>query len=1123
MNKEKLKSNKENTAYKKFFNEKINIRKRYNYFTFLFVIVFSVLVLSSFYTMIIKGKEYREISDTKRIKDIYLAAPRGNIYDRNGKLLAGTKSSFTVQLLADQLTELKGEEKNKQIKTLIRLLEEDGANYIEDLPIDMNVFSYPNKKDYFTEKLLPEDKVVEAIEKNHLMGEFLRYYQKSNDQGGYDFYIANRALSALESKGITCPINIKYQDGQVIGEFIEDDSYKEFLEKHKFTGSENPLDAINSLIADDKTVIRKILNHPTARKLAYDMLGKFNLKDNVTLEDYVISSDKDNLLNKAELSKNFPFISLDSTAKADFIGISETSLSALLVKADTNEKKEVINPAAILIDLIEKKTKSKIGLVSKVDSSGKSIEIEYADKDQATSEKPLDILVRKAKESGVLEEFFTRDDIKFAAQDANTSLAIVPKISVIEWDYIFVKEKADLLEKYKAKKDIGPKELLDKIKEYYKIDSDDDFETLAIISIIRRIEKQGHLSYQPINLAYNIKNKTISKIGEQLDANKGIRISSEPVRYYPEGDTLAHVLGYLGRIAQESEIQKYVKEMKYDPNELIGKTGIEESFEYALRGKSGKRVVEVDSTGNSTKTLKEISPESGDHVYLSTDLELSKVAQAALKQTLEKVREGGSFDSKWGSVQMRTNDAEGRPYYNANSGAVVALDIETGEVLTMINEKSYDPNLFATGISDSDWNSLFPKDDNNPLADRPLLNIAMQTEVQPGSTFKLLSSLAALEKGFSPERQINCMGYIDIGNTRFGCWIWNQLGGMHGPENLYAAIRDSCNYYFYTLALGENPRDGDKLNVKLEYDDIRKYAIKLGLDKPTGIEINVPYESSGKIPDKEEKKDTMKTLLNSFLDKNIELYLQKGKNLNPVTKDAIIKEILKFIDEEDTITRADIDERLQKLSIDTEKVLEGGSENIVDIIKYTYIDHSGWDKTDMLNVVIGQGQNAYTPLQMANYASVFANGGYRNKLSLIKEVQSSDGSTVLLKNEPERTKIELNNPDNLKYIAKGMNMASHSGSLDLTFGPFPVEIAIKTGTAERGGINPATGKKFDDYSWMIAFAPYDNPKIAVAAILYQGGSGANCSAIVREVIGEYLKLDKTKQNPNPTNEIRESD
>lgn len=1092
--------------------------KRFSVITVILILMMTALVVGSFKLMIVEGKKYREISDTKRIKDIHVTAARGNIYDRNGVLLAGTRPSFTVQLLADEIKNLNAGQRNDEFLALIKLLEEDGANYIEQTPIQLNTFIYETEEDYFKEELSPDDKVLDIITKNELVPELLTKTKSIRGDLNYDFIIANRALNALESKGTALPINIEF-DGQLNAKFKGVEVLDEFLKKHELTGKEDPIAIINRFINNDKTTIRKIINHPYAREIVYDLLSSKGLVENIKLRDFEISDDRNYLLNKVELNKQFPEITLSSNPKDDFVNlVSKNSLRLFLEKMDITENNEVIKPAEILINMIEKKTGVDTELVANIDLVSEVVTIEYKDADESTSEKPLDKLIRLANEAGVLSEFITDERIKYLAQETNTKAGIIPQISVIEWDYIFVKNKSDLLEKYKLKNDATPEQLLQKMKEYYDIEHSDEYISLSLVALNRKLEGQGHLSYQPINIAYNVKEKTVAKISEQIKNNNGIAVSVQPVRYYPEGKSAAHVLGYMGRISQPDEIQKYVKENKYDPNELIGKTGVEESFESVLRGQDGKRVVEVDSLGNRTRTLDEKPPVPGGSVYLTNDIKLQKVAEDALKQTLEKLRTGGSFESKWGNAPLRHNEKEGRPYHNATSGSVVVLDIETGEVLALANEKSYDPNLFATGISESDWKSLFPSDDKNPLADRPLLNIAMQSQIQPGSIFKLATSLAALEKGFDPYREIEDNGFIEVGDTIFGCWIWNTVKGTHGNENVFRAIRDSCNYYYYCLALGENPHTGDQLNVKLDINDIRASAIKLGLDSPTGIEINIPYESGGRLPNPDEKKQTMKQLLQYFLEENLEKYIKPDKKINPIILEEMINKITSWIEEEETITREDIETRLDELGIDVEKVLEGKTETLVDIIKYTYVDQSGWNITDMLNVVIGQGQNAYTPLQMANYASIFANGGYRNKVSVIKEVKSHDNTRVLLKNEPVRTRLDLNNYENLKHIGEGMNMASHFGSLQLVFGNFPIEVALKTGTAEREGINPSTNEGFDDYSWMVAFAPYDNPKIAIASLLYQAGSGSNNAAIVREIVGEYLKLEpKTDQN---TNEIK---
>ena len=181
---------------------------------------------------------------------------------------------------------------------------------------------------------------------------------------------------------------------------------------------------------------------------------------------------------------------------------------------------------------------------------------------------------------------------------------------------------------------------------------------------------------------------------------------------------------------------------------------------------------------------------------------MQKVAHDALRKTLLCLQNGENFSSEWGEAPLATN--EGTPYYNANAGAVVVMDIKTGEILAKVNDPTFNLNPFATGISASDWKALFPENEKDAIAPRPLYDIAMQTAVQPGSIFKLCSTLAAFEKGLSPDEMILDSGVVTIGDTDFGCHIWNDKKATHGWVDSRLAIQESCNYYFYALALGKN-------------------------------------------------------------------------------------------------------------------------------------------------------------------------------------------------------------------------------------------------------------------------------------------------------------------------------
>ena len=177
------------------------------------------------------------------------------------------------------------------------------------------------------------------------------------------------------------------------------------------------------------------------------------------------------------------------------------------------------------------------------------------------------------------------------------------------------------------------------------------------------------------------------------------------------------------------------------------------------------------------------------------------------------------------------------------------------------------------------------------------------------------------------------------------------------------------------------------------------------------------------------------------------------------------------------------------------------------MIKYSFLNQAVWNDGDNVNISIGQGSNAYTPLQMANYIATIANGGYLRNVSVIKEGKTYDNQSVVY--EPLRTseRIQIKDYSYLDELTEGMVMVSADSKL---YNDFPVRVASKTGTAQREGTNPETGEPYDDFAWYIAYAPADDPQIAIATVIFQGGSGRFPAPLVRDIIGEYLGLEPEK-------------
>ncbi len=809
--------------------------------------------------------------------------------------------------------------------------------------------------------------------------------------------------------------------------------------------------------------------------------------------------------------KQFPFVTMNTTAKQDFINLFiEVSLESFLQKIITtgDETGERLVPAQILIDMLKAEgIDSAVKL--QINEDREDVLLSISGESSIISPQPVRVLINEAAESGVLEKFITDPKIIYQAQAKLISDGVNPRISVSgEIEYVHINNLNNWYSGVRADRTSELEDIFKELKQKNNIPENlSKYETIAVLGLLNQLTIQGYLAYQPINVAYGIKDSTVAKIEEELSQAPGIKVSIEPVRFYPEGSTAAHVLGYIGKISQPNEIEKYIRNEGYSPGTLIGKTGIEESFELHLRGQSGVKKVEVDVIGNTTNVLEEIKPIPGNTLYLTLDLKLQQVAEEALKKTLDQLSKGGTYESKWGNYTFGIQRRKNRPYINATSGAVVVIDVKTGETLAMASYPAYDPNLFSTGISNPDWLSLFPEDTEDPLAPRPLYNIATQTAIQPGSTFKMVTGLAALEKGLNPLLRIRDMGYVTVGNKNFHCLIYTSTGGTHGYENFYEALRDSCNYYFYTLALGRNQRTGQNIGVKLEIEDIVETSKKLGLNDKTGVEINVPAEVSGGVPDPQRKIITTKYLLKQMLQRTISGYIMEDKDLTAEDIDTAINEIISWTDMETPMTRGEVVRRLTEMGIEPELRLPGEREGLADKIKYTYLNQAGWNIADTLNVTIGQGQSAYTPIQMANYIATIANGGYLNKVTLIESIRDYSNSAVLYEHRAEGSLIELNNYENLDHVKKGMQMVAEDGTARRVFSGFPIEVGVKTGTAERSGINPSTGDTYDDFAWFVGFAPFDEPEIAVATVIFQGGSGGYAAPMVRDIIAQYLGLN----------------
>jgi penicillin-binding protein 2 len=300
--------------------------------------------------------------------------------------------------------------------------------------------------------------------------------------------------------------------------------------------------------------------------------------------------------------------------------------------------------------------------------------------------------------------------------------------------------------------------------------------------------------YQPIFLKEDITPDELAFIESHKNELPELDTIMAHRRLYPRNGFMAHLVGYVGEVSEDMLNQPQFE--LYSPGDVVGVSGVEKQYNNILMGKNGSRRAIVNSRGREVGRLDETAAEPGKQLKLTVDLDLQIAAEEAL---------------------------EGK------NGAIVAMAPRTGEILAMVSRPTFDPNDFAVRISRGEWNKLA----TDP--DKPLLNKAIQAQLAPGSTFKVIMSVAGWQEGIAQTLNVHCNGGATFYGRRFGCWV----KGGHGEVSLEKAIYQSCDVFFYTLA------------EKLGIDRIAKYATALGLGQKTGIDL--PNEVSGVMPSEEWK------------------------------------------------------------------------------------------------------------------------------------------------------------------------------------------------------------------------------------------------------------------------------
>ena len=497
--------------------------------------------------------------------------------------------------------------------------------------------------------------------------------------------------------------------------------------------------------------------------------------------------------------------------------------------------------------------------------------------------------------------------------------------------------------------------------------------------IERRVEKQLRaLPFATATVKTDVPEPLFAYLLERQERFPGVTIERVFLREYPHHEVGAHLFGTVGEVtAEQLDTERY---RGVDMGDRVGQSGIEAEYDRFLRGRNGATRVQVDALGNLSRELQTRPPEQGRQLRLSVDMDVQRIGQEALAS-------------------------------GTGAGAFAVMDVRNGEVLALGSQPSFDPNVFAKAVRESDYKRL-----NSEAYGKPLFNRAIQGGYPTGSTFKLITATAALESGLiTPDTVLFDGGSLTIGDIVFK----NAGGAAYGALALRQALTVSSDVFFYQLGRDMDGR-GDELALQ-------RWARRLGIGRLTGVDL--PAEEPGHIP-------------------------------TPGWRNQLFKKKL------------------------TDRP---------------------WSVGDNVNLSVGQGDLAANPLQMAVAYATIANGGRVLRPRLGMRIEDSAGRALQQLEAPTARRLKID-PSFRLAIMEGIHGAASAagGTSTEVFAGFPIPIAGKTGTAEKG-----LGR--EDQSWYVALAPYPDPKYVVAVTDEAGGFGAETAApMARRILAELFDVGERR-------------
>ncbi|MDY4140026.1 MAG: penicillin-binding transpeptidase domain-containing protein [Eubacteriales bacterium] len=631
-----------------------------------------------------------------------------------------------------------------------------------------------------------------------------------------------------------------------------------------------------------------------------------------------------------------------------------------------------------------------------------------------------------------------------------------------------------------------------------------DEETMLKVMAVYSEMQMNVFNSQPIPIAEDVTYETVIEVETRSMSLPGMEISVGTKRVYPKQTLASQVIGYIGKIPSQS-MWTTLQAKGYSYNDTIGRDGIESSMEDWLTQNSslrqGSRVVERDNWSKVVRELSYTEPQDGNTVKLTLKASYQQQAERAIANNVNAVRttqEKLMTSDDWleaNKAEIATRNWEKYPMKLAEHGCLIVLDMED-RVLAMANYPTYDLNALVAAGEDA---MAILSDERNLL-----LNYGIHARGTPGSIFKMVTGFGALASGeLKPTERISDGGYYtkynnDL-NTAPKCWISKNYLWKHGNQTIVDGLSHSCNYFFYEL--------GSRLGEERLY----RYASLFGLTSRTGIDL--PGEVRSVVGSQNTLYDPTKAMNEASQDTSM-----------PIIVFNAIKKHLRTCGESRNIEYDD-----ERLSVCAKRLMDMAVnynesewlDNMRTILMeelnmtkemvylqsvigdtYNYMNDIKWGGGQTILTAIGQSVTVVTPIAVARYVCAVANGGYVYNVSLVDSIISPEGE-ILSQREPQLIN-QLEDPNNyMDLIRQGMQgVVDESGTAGKHFKNWKYKVnevlAAKTGTAQTTDID------LENNAWFVAFAPYDNPEIAVVSFIPNGYSGGEASQAARDFIEWYL-------------------